>query len=100
MSKSLYQPRSGVLTVQYGPDAQTKVIENPPRFTWIPARLEKDCYVLEISERNDFPPRLLGTLRGLRAATTTTKPLSVWRERSPGATTGCTASWMPKRESG
>ncbi|MBV6714759.1 DUF4962 domain-containing protein [Paenibacillus chitinolyticus] len=61
MSKSLYQPRSGVLTVQYEPDAQTKVIENPPRFTWIPARLEKDCYVLEISERDDFPSGLSRT---------------------------------------
>lgn len=61
MSKSLYQPRSGVLTIQYEPDAQTKVIENPPRFTWIPARLEKDCYVLEISERDDFPSGLSRT---------------------------------------
>lgn len=50
----LYQPLSGDLTVQYEPNKETKLIENPPRFTWIPAKLEDDRYVLEVSSSHDF----------------------------------------------
>lgn len=50
----LYEPQSGVLTVQYEPNEQTKLLENPPRFTWIPAQLENDRYVLQISQSDVF----------------------------------------------
>ncbi|MNI70068.1 hypothetical protein D3C73_1258570 [compost metagenome] len=50
----LYQPQSGVLTVQYQPDETTQLIENPPRFTWIPAQLDHDRYVLQISSAENF----------------------------------------------
>ncbi|WP_134698806.1 DUF4962 domain-containing protein [Ammoniphilus sp. YIM 78166] len=52
--KTLYQPDVSVLNVQYQPDAKTSIIENPPRFTWMPAQLEDDCYVLQISQFEDF----------------------------------------------
>lgn len=54
MGTALYQPQSGLLTVQYQPDETTRLVENPPRFTWIPAQLEEDCYVLQISEDGQF----------------------------------------------
>jgi len=50
----LYEPQSGVLTVQYEPNEQTVLLENPPRFTWIPAQLENDNYVLQISGSEAF----------------------------------------------
>ncbi|WP_179223788.1 DUF4962 domain-containing protein [Paenibacillus tyrfis] len=50
----LYEPQSGGLTVQYAPDEQTVLTENPPRFTWIPAQLEHDRYVLQISRSAAF----------------------------------------------
>jgi hypothetical protein len=56
MSKPLYQPQSGILTVQYAPNEQTILIENPPRFTWIPAQLEHDSYVLQYSGSPQFEP--------------------------------------------
>ncbi|NWL88890.1 alginate lyase [Paenibacillus sp. 79R4] len=53
-TNALYQPLSGDLTVQYQPDEETEIYENPPRFTWIPAKLEEDRYMLEISAAPDF----------------------------------------------
>ncbi|MGG1519163.1 DUF4962 domain-containing protein [Paenibacillus oryzisoli] len=50
----LYEPQSGVLTVQYEPNEQTVLLENPPRFTWIPAKLEHDRYVLQIARSAAF----------------------------------------------
>jgi hypothetical protein len=46
---TLYQPASTPLTIQYAPDESTVLLENPPRFTWMPARLENERYTLEIS---------------------------------------------------
>ncbi|MFB5662801.1 DUF4962 domain-containing protein [Alteribacillus sp. HJP-4] len=50
----LYEPECDVLNVPYQPDETTVVIENPPRFTWMPAKLENDIYVLEISSNRSF----------------------------------------------
>ncbi|MBS4208862.1 DUF4962 domain-containing protein [Bacillus sp. FJAT-50079] len=50
----LYQPESGELFVPYKPDESTKLIENPPRFTWMPAKLDEEVYVLEISNSEKF----------------------------------------------
>lgn len=51
---ALYQPLSGDLTVQYQPSEEIRLSENPPRFTWIPAKLEDDRYTLEVSPSPDF----------------------------------------------
>jgi hypothetical protein len=50
----LYQPPTTPLTVQYAPDAETVILENPPRFTWMPARLEDERYLLQIARSSDF----------------------------------------------
>ncbi|MDF2960849.1 MAG: alginate lyase, partial [Paenibacillus sp.] len=65
MSKPLYQPQSGVLTVQYAPDEQTVLIENPPRFTWIPAQLEHDRYVLQYSRSPQFDSNATVTVQSI-----------------------------------
>ncbi|MEC0242120.1 DUF4962 domain-containing protein [Paenibacillus dokdonensis] len=54
ITNALYQPLSGDLTVQYQPSEEIRLSENPPRFTWIPAKLEDDCYTLEVSPSPDF----------------------------------------------
>lgn len=54
MSQLLYQPLSGALTVQYEPDSHKQLIENPPRFTWIPAQLDNDSYILQYSRSPQF----------------------------------------------
>lgn len=50
----LFEPLSGVLSVPYEPNATTKLLENPPRFTWMPARLDNDSYMLQFSSSPDF----------------------------------------------
>jgi hypothetical protein len=60
---SLFQPESGILTVQYQPDQHTKLLENPPRFTWMPARLDQDRYVLQISMSSEFADAVTDTYR-------------------------------------
>ncbi|WP_020619087.1 DUF4962 domain-containing protein [Paenibacillus daejeonensis] len=52
--KALFEPQSGSLTIQYAPDEDTRLFENPPRFTWIPAVPERADYVLQISASPDF----------------------------------------------
>ncbi|PSL18897.1 DUF4962 domain-containing protein [Shimia abyssi] len=51
----LDEPKAGRLTIQYGPDAETEVVENPPRFTWIPVIDDGATYVLRVSSDPDFP---------------------------------------------
>jgi hypothetical protein len=50
----LFQPKSGILTVQYEPNETTRFLENPPRFTWMPAQMEDDSYILQISSSANF----------------------------------------------
>jgi hypothetical protein len=63
MASPLYQPESGALTIKYEPNEATCLKENPPRFTWMPAQLEGDRYVLEISSSLDFPDELTETFQ-------------------------------------
>ncbi|WNQ09900.1 DUF4962 domain-containing protein [Paenibacillus aurantius] len=51
---ALYQPKTGKLTVAYSPDGKTRLLENPPRFTWMPARLEEERYGLQLSSSPEF----------------------------------------------
>ncbi|PYI54319.1 DUF4962 domain-containing protein [Paenibacillus flagellatus] len=50
----LYEPQSGMLTVQYEPNERTELLENPPRFTWMAARADDDRYALQVSSSPDF----------------------------------------------
>ena len=60
--QSIYQPESGILDVKYSPDEQTVLIENPPRFTWMPVQLENDPYSMQISQNKEFTPELTKTI--------------------------------------
>ena len=51
----LDEPRAGRLTIQYGPDGDTAVVENPPRFTWLPVIEDEAQYVLRLSPDARFP---------------------------------------------
>ena len=62
----LDEPPAGRLTIRYAPDADTEVVENPPRFTWIPAIEDEASYAVAItcedgSERvfSDIPVNFL-----------------------------------------
>lgn len=54
MKSVLYEPQSGILTVPYKPDESARISENPPRFTWMPARMDNDRYMLQISKDPSF----------------------------------------------
>lgn len=51
----LDEPNAGRLTIQYGPVQDTDIVENPPRFTWLPTIDDDATYVLRISSDPDFP---------------------------------------------
>ncbi|WP_424933472.1 DUF4962 domain-containing protein [Amaricoccus macauensis] len=50
----LDQPKPGRLTIQYSPDEQTELAENPPRFTWLPVIEEEACYLVRLSTDAGF----------------------------------------------
>ncbi|SFR14699.1 DUF4962 domain-containing protein [Poseidonocella sedimentorum] len=51
----LDEPKAGRLTIQYAPTPQTDIVENPPRFSWIPVVDDEAAYVLRISADPKFP---------------------------------------------
>ena len=54
MEKTLFEPKSGPLTVQYVPDEETPAAENPPRFTWMAGTWEEERYALQWSTDEAF----------------------------------------------
>lgn len=46
---TLDEPAVGRLTIQYSPTPDTQIIENPPRFTWLPTIEDEALFVLRIS---------------------------------------------------
>ncbi len=54
---ALDSPRTGRLTIQYAPDQGSVLVENPPRFTWLPVIEEEALYVLRISSDAAFPAK-------------------------------------------
>ncbi len=52
---ALDEPSAGRLTIQYGPTPETEIVENPPRFTWIPVLDDDARYVLRVSSDPKFP---------------------------------------------
>ena len=53
----LDEPAAGRLTIQYGPVEATEIVENPPRFSWLPVIEDEAQYVLRISEDPSFPAK-------------------------------------------
>ena len=52
---TLDEPRAGRLTIQYAPVWQDQLVENPPRFSWIPVIDDEAYYVLRVSHDATFP---------------------------------------------
>ncbi|MFF2482265.1 DUF4962 domain-containing protein [Paenibacillus sp. NPDC058071] len=61
----LFEPQSGLMSVPYEPSGKTGLLENPPRFTWMPARLDDDCYVLQYSASEQFDDQETVTASGI-----------------------------------
>ncbi|MGR3512656.1 MAG: DUF4962 domain-containing protein [Paracoccaceae bacterium] len=53
----LDEPKAGRLTIQYAPTAETEIVENPPRFTWLPVIDDGAHYVLRLSTNPAFPAK-------------------------------------------
>ena len=51
----LDEPKAGRLTIQYAPVADSDIVENPPRFTWLPVIDDDAAYTLRISADPTFP---------------------------------------------
>ncbi|WP_107846240.1 DUF4962 domain-containing protein [Litoreibacter ponti] len=52
---ALDEPKAGRLNIQYAPDASCDVVENPPRFSWLPVIEAEAHYVLRVSTDPEFP---------------------------------------------
>ncbi|AUH32546.1 DUF4962 domain-containing protein [Paracoccus tegillarcae] len=52
---ALDEPKAGRLTIQYGPTEADTLVENPPRFTWLPVIEDEARYVLRISTDAGYP---------------------------------------------
>lgn len=50
----LDEPRPGRLTIDYRPACGASVVENPPRFTWLPVVEDEALYVLRVSRDPAF----------------------------------------------
>jgi len=50
----LDEPAAGRLTIQYSPVADTEIVENPPRFTWLPTLEDGAHYVVRISNDSNY----------------------------------------------
>ena len=53
----LDEPTTGRLTIQYGPDQNAKLTENPPRFSWLPVIEDEARYTLRISTDPTYPAK-------------------------------------------
>jgi len=50
----LDEPAPGRLTIQYSPDENTEITENPPRFTWLPTIEDGANYVVRVSSSAQY----------------------------------------------
>ncbi len=50
----LDEPKPGRLTIQYSPNEGTEIVENPPRFTWLPTLEDGAQYAIRISQNNQY----------------------------------------------
>lgn len=62
--KELPEAKESVLSIKYHPDGEA-LMENPPRFTWVPPNSRDLRYRLQISEDENFPQDKTEELRHL-----------------------------------
>ncbi|MEN8833624.1 DUF4962 domain-containing protein [Pacificibacter sp.] len=53
----LDEPKAGRLTIQYTPNEDTPIVENPPRFSWLPVIEDEAHYMVRISTDPKFSPK-------------------------------------------
>ncbi|ABX40875.1 heparinase II/III domain-containing protein [Lachnoclostridium phytofermentans] len=51
----LIEPKSSILTIGYHPENE-KILENPPRFTWMPESEKDILYRIQVSKNDTFDP--------------------------------------------
>lgn len=51
----LDEPAAGRLTIQYAPTDSAEIVENPPRFTWLPVIEDEAEYVIRVAPTSDYP---------------------------------------------
>lgn len=61
----LDQPKAGRLNIQYAPAKGAELVENPPRFTWLPVIEPEAVYVLRLSQDPKFPAKTTKTYSAL-----------------------------------
>jgi len=61
----LDEPSPGRLTIQYSPDEQTEITENPPRFTWLPTIEASAQYALRISNSDEYNDAITTVFTGI-----------------------------------
>ena len=50
----LDEPKPGYLNIHYSPNESTEIVENPPRFTWLPVVEDEARYCLRVSTSESF----------------------------------------------
>lgn len=86
----LDEPTAGGLTIRYAPEAGDELIENPPRFCWLPVLDEEAHYVLRISKSDQFADADTTYYKDIRINFhTPDKPLE------PGSYVWSYAEWSP-----
>ncbi|SDJ55028.1 DUF4962 domain-containing protein [Aliiruegeria lutimaris] len=53
----LDEPTAGRLNIQYAPGSEDVLVENPPRFTWLPVVEDEARYVLRLSTDPRYPAK-------------------------------------------
>ncbi|MEL6571810.1 MAG: DUF4962 domain-containing protein [Pseudomonadota bacterium] len=61
----LDEPKAGRMMIQYAPAGDAEIVENPPRFTWLPVIDEEARYALRVSPDPDFPAKSTKTFEDL-----------------------------------
>ncbi|MEL7414475.1 MAG: hypothetical protein AAGJ92_01130, partial [Pseudomonadota bacterium] len=89
--RALDEPPAGRLMIQYVPDAETGIVETPPRFSWIPDIEDRARYALSVvtvdgTERlyTDIPTNFF-TLPDALPAGSYTWRYCVWSDGGPSS---------------
>lgn len=61
----LDEPRAGRMNIQYAPANGDDIVENPPRFKWLPVVEDESHYVVRISSDEDFAPAKTKTFENI-----------------------------------
>jgi len=91
----LDEPATGRLTIQYSPNSDTEITENPPRFTWLPTIEDGAQYVVRIANDTKYSESNTHTFTGIDLNFFTPNltltagdyvwSYAVWLDNAPGA---------------